>query len=545
MTTGSPKRPRRILAATAVTVLVAAVLSMPLVAQESYLRSLTPDAVASLIASTRPDAPAVLTVANRPITQLRAFVLNRTAAERAAAARNIIDAVTADGSEPAVTSSLLGAAMVISVGNRDVFAIVPLDVDDLLGETIESKTAVTVERLRVAVSEISEARRPRMMVRSVVESLLMTIVFALVVMALWRANHWADLAAGSTERQLSRLTVGDEIVRQTRLLQWVGRATNVLLVLAGAGAGYIWLTFVLRRFPYTRPWGESLRALLLERLTILAQGTLAALPDFFTIAIIIVIARFVVRVVQLVFDAVESERITMAWVYPETAATTRKLVTALLWLFALVLAYPYLPGSQTDAFKGVSVFVGLIVSLGSSGLVNQVMSGFTLTYSRALRRGDYVKVGDNEGTVFHMGTLSTKMVTPRREEITIPNAVLVSQEVTNFTRRAAEGVYTPTQVTIGYDASWRKVHALLQDAARHTEGILPEPRPIVIQTALEDSYVRYTLHVCLEDQARRAVILTVLHANILDAFNTAGIQIMSPNYEGDPDAPKLVPKEEW
>jgi small-conductance mechanosensitive channel len=259
----------------------------------------------------------------------------------------------------------------------------------------------------------------------------------------------------------------------------------------------------------------------------------------------VIVTRFVVRIVQLIFAAVEQGRMTLVWVYPETAATTRKLATALIWLFALVIAYPYVPGSETDAFKGVSVFVGLIVSLGSSGLVNQIMSGFTLTYSRALRRGDFVRVGDVQGTVDYLGTLSTKLNTPLKEEVTIPNAVMIAQCVTNYSRHADSGVFAATDVTIGYDVPWRKIEELLLRAAAATTGVRAEPAAFVLQKGLEDSYVRYALMVSLDDPARRGPILTRLHANIQDAFNENRIQIMSPNYEGDPDAPKVVPKERW
>jgi small-conductance mechanosensitive channel len=187
-----------------------------------------------------------------------------------------------------------------------------------------------------------------------------------------------------------------------------------------------------------------------------------------------------------------------------------------------------------------------MISLGSSGVVNQVMSSFMITYSRAFRAGDYVRVGEIEGTVTNVGMLSTKIKTPRREEVTIPNAVLVSSTTTNFSRFAdTEGVYVPTSVTIGYDAPWRQVEALLLMAAERTPAIRRDPRPVVFQTALQDFYVQYTLLVSLEQADRRGPTLNALHANIQDAFNEHGVQIMSPNYEADPEAPKIVPKARW
>jgi small-conductance mechanosensitive channel len=237
---------------------------------------------------------------------------------------------------------------------------------------------------------------------------------------------------------------------------------------------------------------------------------------------------------------------TVPWLYPETAQPTRRLVATLLWLTGLVVAYPYLPGSDSEAFKGVSVFIGLMISLGSSSVVNQMMSGLTITYSRSLRIGDFAQIGDVEGTVMTIGPLSTKIKTVRREEVTIPNAVVVSNVTKNYSRfHEAEGVFFSTVVTIGYDTPWRQVHALLLLAAGRTDGIRKTPAPVVRQTALQDFYVQYTLLVSVEDPARRPAILDALHANIQDAFNEFDVQIMSPNYEADPEGRKTVPKAQW
>jgi small-conductance mechanosensitive channel len=263
------------------------------------------------------------------------------------------------------------------------------------------------------------------------------------------------------------------------------------------------------------------------------------------VAVIVLLTRFVSRLVQVFFQAVQDRRITLRWVYPETAESTRKLVAAALWLFALAIAYPHLPGSDSDAFKGVSVFAGLMVSLGSSGLINQVMSGFTLIYSRALRKGDFVAIGDVEGTVAQLGTLSTKIRTAANEDVTIPNAVVVGQTVTNYTRGADEGVFVPTSVTIGYDVAWRQVEALLLLAAERTPGVRRQPAPYVRQAELKDAYVQYTLWFCLEDPAARRRVRAAVNANILDAFNEYGVQITSPNYEADPAERKIVPREKW
>jgi small-conductance mechanosensitive channel len=205
---------------------------------------------------------------------------------------------------------------------------------------------------------------------------------------------------------------------------------------------------------------------------------LDSLPDLLTVLAIVVITRFFVRLSNYLFDAVEHERVVVRGIYPEIAQPTRRIVAVLLWLLALVVAYPYLPGSGSDAFKGVSVFIGVIISLGSSGIMNQIMSGLTITYSRALAVGDFVKIGEVEGTVEHIGFLSLKIKTERREAITIPNALVVATSTTNYSRFAArEGVKMSTSVTIGYNTPWRQVEALLLLAANRSPEFARSRRP--------------------------------------------------------------------
>ena len=240
----------------------------------------------------------------------------------------------------------------------------------------------------------------------------------------------AERLAQAADRQLQRLP-GSELLDEWQFPARLSYLVTFLSLAVALFLFYSWLTFVLRRFPYTRPWGEALRGFLADRLAAFGVGLLSAIPDLFTVLLIVVFTRFLSRLVGLVFDAVAEGRLNVPWVHPDTAQTTRRLAIAVLWLFALAMAYPYLPGSDTDAFKGVSVFIGVIVSLGSSGIVNQVMSGLTLTYSRAVQSGDYVRIDNIEGTVTDMGMLATKLRTPRREEITIPNAVMVSTVATN------------------------------------------------------------------------------------------------------------------
>jgi small-conductance mechanosensitive channel len=504
--------------------------------------------IALAAAAARPsEHPAPLAYANRYVVTFRANVLGRTPADRAGSAVQFLNRLVEEVPDGRVTTALFDESAAISVGGRPVFAILPPDVDALAGETVQRTAADTAARLQTAFDEAVELRNPSRLLRSGLLALVATLIYLGALWLLRRIHRAGSARLGvGAERQLGRLPGGEIIFRASSAPAVVRRASAIVSLLLVLLLTDMWLTFVLRRFPYTRALGESLRTTVLSALLSLGRHVVDALPGLLTVLIIVFITRFVVRLTTLLFEAVEAGRISIPGIYPETAPPTRRIVAALLWLCALIVSYGYLPGSDSDVFKGVSVFVGLMVSLGSSGIMNQIMSGLTLTYSRALRMGDFVKVGDVEGTVTHLGTLATKIKTPRHEEITIPNAVVVSNATTNYSRHASEeGVFVPTSLTIGYDVPWRQVHALLLLAADRTAGLLRQPKPVVRQTALEDFYVHYTLLVCLEQQDRRGPVLDALHANIQDAFNEYGVQIMSPNYEADPSGPKVVAKHNW
>jgi small-conductance mechanosensitive channel len=489
-----------------------------------------------------------LTFANRPIVVLRARILGRLPSQRAAGAVRILNDLTAEHITGPVEARPLEGGTIIMVGSRAVFGLAPADIDELAGETIQGVTAQTVARLRQALDETVEARTTGALVYAGVLAAIGLACGGALLWGLARGHRaFADRLVDVAERRLTKTGLADlTALRASRLADFqrgVLRAITMglaLLVVYGTS------TFVLRRFPYTRPWGESMRGFLLTTAGQLGLGVVNAIPGLFTAALIFLATRFLIRLIGVWFTAVEQGRTQIQWFHPETAQPTRRLIATLMWLFAIVVAYPYIPGSDTDAFKGVGVFLGLMMTLGSSGLVNQIMSGFMLTYSRALRLGDFVRIGDIEGTVLHLGVLSVKVKTPRGEEVTIPNAVIVSQTTTDYSRFAETGaVLTPTSVTIGYDVPWRQVEALLLLAAERTPDVRNEPKPVVLQMALEDFYVKYTLFVCLKRQDKRAFALHALHANIQDAFNEHGVQIMSPNYEADPAGPKIVARKNW
>jgi small-conductance mechanosensitive channel len=317
--------------------------------------------------------------------------------------------------------------------------------------------------------------------------------------------------------------------------------TGVMLFL-----GYLWLVYSLEQFPYSAAWGNQLGDFLVSLFLDFGRGALAAIPGLIAVVIVILLARWCVRVVNVVFKEMDRGKLSLPGLERETARTTQTLLIAAIWLFALVVAYPFIPGSDTEAFKGLSVLVGLMITLGSTGLINQVISGLFVIYSRSVRPGDYVRIGDIDGQVMNVGFLATKLKTPRQEEITLPHSVLVGAATTNYSRLAGDdGMVVTVSVTIGYDVPWRQVHSLLLLGAARTRGIRSEPPPRVLQRELSDFYVQYHLMAHLQEGENRAEVISELHAQIQDAFNEFGAQIMAPHYESQPERKVFVPKPEW
>jgi small-conductance mechanosensitive channel len=351
------------------------------------------------------------------------------------------------------------------------------------------------------------------------------------------------------DRRADRLRLaGAQLIRRDQLVAGVRLGMLALHWALGLALANEWLSFSLRAFPYTRAWGEQLHGYMVGVLVHIGSATLKAIPNLAVAVCIFLIARAVIAMLRPVFDNIELGRGSAGWLDRDTVVPTRRIASALIWIFALVMAYPYLPGADTAAFKGVSVLIGLMISLGSSSIVGQGASGLILMYSRSLRRGEYVRIGDQEGTVTEVGLFMTKLRTGLGEEVSLPSAMILGASTRNYSR-AVEGIgyIVDTSVSIGYDTPWRQVDAMLIEAAHRTYGILPEPRPKVFQTSLSDFYPVYRL-ICQavpETPRLRAEVLDALHGNIQDVFNEHGVQIMSPHYMMDPAMHKVVPPDHW
>jgi len=420
------------------------------------------------------------------------------------------------------------------------------DFDLASGETLDKASERVLRNLDDALAARESERRWPVVRRGLLYSLLALLLLWLANFLIWRGYHWLVRHLYAIRRFFSdrlRLFGADIVPPILKVARSLLKLFAWVLTLA---AIYSWLGFSLRQFPYTEPWGNQLGAYVLQLLQQLGRSAVLALPGIVIVVLIIVVARWISSVGRAFFHQVAVGKMRLAWMDADVAQATERIFAAVVWIFAVVVAYPYIPGSSTDAFKGISVFFGLVISLGSTGIINQIMSGLFVVYSKALKTGDWVKVNDTEGEVLEVGLLAAKIRTIEGQEVTMPNSVLVGTSTTNYTHLGRhDGMIASTTVTIGYDAPWRQVHALLLLAAERTANIRKQPEPYVIQRQLSDFYPEYTLIVRLEQAKLRIETISKLLANIQDAFNEFGVQILSPHYLMQPEQSVVIPREKW
>ena len=495
-------------------------------------------------------AEAPLVLFNRTIFVFRSDFFGQPPALRAARAATNLEAILGKGGELAVSLKGNPEGQLVMVDDAMAFAVIAGDVDPLTQETPQQVAARAATALEAVIAETREARDLKSLLKAVAISALATVILALLLRGLaWirrRAQAYLiELAAQKAEA----LRIGNaQLVENEHLFPALRRLLTFLHWSAIALLAYEWLSFVLSRFPYTRPWGERLNDYFISVAGDIASAVIGAIPGLGVALTIFLLARFSVSFLGRFLERLAHGAAAPSWLGADTMPTTRRLFAIAIWLFAVAMAYPYLPGAQTEAFKGLSVLLGLMVSLGASSVVGQAASGLILTYTRTLQPGEFVRIGDNEGTVTRMGAFTTTIRTGLGEELTIPNSLITGGVTRNYSRAVqGRGFIVDTTVTIGYDTPWRQVEAMLIEAARRTPGILETPTPRVFQTALSDFYPEYRLVAqAVPSQPRpRAEVMTMLHANIQDVFNEYGVQIMSPHYLGDPAQAKMVKREDW
>ncbi len=493
--------------------------------------------------SIRSGEPADLVIANRFIITLRAEVFSNTPEQRVGNILKRLEEALQMGGPGALRDSTLFGGRAILLDGHALMFIAAQDLDPSMGEEIDVVVQRTMQRLQQAIGDHREMRDSRSMVINLAFVGLYSAVLALVLFLLGRLRRLIHRKAEAfIERSMERTGIKGGLTRGHTLYLIVQRMAMMVIALLMLVVLYFWLTAVLGRIPLTRAWSDGMLQILLDAGLWVLHGVVDALPGLAMVAFVFFLTRAVARMVGTLFTRIQLGEIEVTWIDASIAAPMRRVLVLFIWVFGLVIAYPYIPGSSSKAFQGVSVLAGVMLSLGSSGVIAQAVSGLALMFNRIARVGEFVAVGDLvSGEVKQIGYFNTTIVTRFGEEVTVPNSIVMSSKLTNLSRHTGKGILWTTGVTIGYDTPWRQVHAMLLEAARSTPDIATDPGPKVAQNALDDFYVDYRLTLILQGPFRET--LTALHANIQDIFNANGVQIMSPHYNGDPKADKVVPAE--
>jgi small-conductance mechanosensitive channel len=434
----------------------------------------------------------------------------------------------------------------IGAGNRWVMRVYNEDAQ-AEGVDLSSLSEIYMKRVREAIVEYRAARSRAALAgagwRGGVATLLALLVAFVLRMLYGALNRWE---VRNAQRVKSVSISSFEVVGAHHIWAAVRGVLRLAFVIGSCALALLYLRYVLGLFPWTWGAAHQLSGWVVGPLVFFGRGLLAMIPDVIFLIIQFVVTRYALSLIKSFFDSVGNGSVALKSFYPEWAGPTYNLVRVGVIAFSLVLAYPHIPGASSDAFKGVSIFMGAILSLGSTGVMSNVIAGYTMVYRRAFKVGDLIKVGDVIGFVTNIRLQVTHLRTQKNEEVVVPNVNIMNSEVTNFTTLAAtDGLILHTTVGIGYETSWRLVEAMLLEAADRTPGLLKEPKPFVRQRALGDFAVTYEINAFCNTPDRIILLYSQLHANILDLFNENNIQIMTPAYEGDPEKPKVVPREEW
>ena len=477
-------------------------------------------------------AQAPVVVDGKTIFQVEG-VLSFTAQARAAAiSQRIKDLSEQTSFNPgAITVSDAAATSDIVAGNTVLMTVTDRDAQ-VAGRDRHDLAVEYAQRIRQSLESLKREYSLKSILLGCVYALIATVFLILLFKLLStlfpklyrRLYRWRGTYIPSLRIQKFELLPAERIAG---FLVVVAKLVRLIITL---NALYIYASLVLGFFPWTRGYSRLLVGYVVSPVRAIGDTLLMYLPNLFYVAIIIVVAVYVTKFFRMIFTEIGRGTISFESFHPEWAEPTYKIARFLILAVTAIAVFPYLPGHNSSAFKGISIFLGVLFSLGSTSAVANVIAGVILTYMRAFRLGDRVQIADTVGDVIESSLLVTRIRTIKNVEITIANSMVLSSHIINFSGSIhPDGLILHTTVTIGYDAPWRKVHELLIGAAVATENILKEPKPFVLQTALDDFYVHYQINAYTDKPSLMAQTYSDLHQNIQDAFYEAGVEIMSPH----------------
>jgi small-conductance mechanosensitive channel len=447
----------------------------------------------------------------------------------------------------AIRAEPMDVGIRIVAGKRTVARVVPADAA-LEQVHVDVLAEAEVARIREAVIAYRHDRSTTNLAGAGGIAAGATIAYAIAMFVVLRGG---GRLIRRTKRRLevrirSMEAKSFRLLRATTISMIVDALLRLTRIAIAAILTYGYLALVLRQFPKTRPLADSALATVLGPVGDLGLAFVNQIPDLIALAVIILITRYALELMRLFFELIERREINLGTFEPEWAMPTYKVIRLLVVAFASVVAYPYIPGSHSAAFQGVSIFIGLILSLGSSSVIANIIAGYMMIYRRAFRVGDRIKVGNTIGDVVDIRLLVTHLRSLKNEAITIPNTVILNSEVLNYSALAkSDGLILHMSVGIGYEVPWRQVEAMLLMAAGRVAGLLHSPPPFVLQTSLGDFAVNYELNVYCDQPLAMLPLQAELQRHVLDVFNEYGVQIMTPHYQLDPAGLKIVAPDQW
>lgn len=476
--------------------------------------------------------------------EFRAQVVSKRISEFAKDPQMRLDALTiVDNKEAALTDVREGEQTLITIADVDAVAA---------GKSRQELANEYLQILRESVTDFRASYSIQSIVRGIIYTAIatVTLIASFLVIAKSVPVVYRQLKRWQGTRIPAFTVLGSELLSARRVVDLISEILKILRLSLLLGLLYLYINLVLSFFPWTKGLARVLFGYILKAINTLASGFLSYLPNLFFLVVISFITAYTLKVIQFFFSEIERGDISLPGFYQEWAQPTYKLVRFLVLAFAATIIFPYLPGAETPAFQGISIFLGLLVSLGSSSAISNIFAGIILTYTRSFLVGDRVKIADTIGDIVDKTLFVTRIRTIKNVVITIPNSSVLGSHVVNYSASANDPEVPPlilhTTITLGYDVPWRKVHDVLTQAALATSQILADPAPFVLQTSLDDFYVSYELNACTNSPGIMAKIYSELHQNIQDRCNKADIEILSPHYRAVRDGNQTtIPADYW
>jgi small-conductance mechanosensitive channel len=407
---------------------------------------------------------------------------------------------------------------------------------------------IVKNRVRIAIDSYRHNRTHDVLVKKSLYAFVSILLFIAVLIFLkWLGKKFRTVLENRIKERIDTVqNKSFNLIQSKQLWSTFRIVYKVIRIIIIISLTAIFLEYVLGLFPWTSNLAFYTLELFLKPLKSIFSEFVGFLPSLAFLIIIFFVTRYLLKLIKLLFNGVDQGGIIIKDFDAEWAMPTFRIFRIFIIAFAVIVAYPYIPGSQSMAFKGVTVFIGILFSLGSSSFIGNIIAGYSMTYRKAFKKGDRIQVEDKIGIVEEQILMVTRLRSLKNEEIVIPNSILLNSQIINYNARAKDlGLILHTIVGIGYETPWRQVDAMLKLAADRTEGLLKDPPPFVLKKSLGDFAINYEINAYSHEVNNYNQLYSRLHQNILDVFNENNVQIMTPAYEGDPEIPKVVPKDQW